>query len=151
MLNKLSRPYLYFLLTGILLLIACFCVGDRNLDINVHDTYFVIAYTHVGIAFFLIHGFYTGIYFLMRRYANAVLSFLHFIFSLPLFIVLYLSTFFMFGAVPRRYYENGDPEFFNFGFLNDPRGPVISLFLIAQLVFVFNIILVLVRAYRARA
>lgn len=151
MFKQLSRPHLYFLLTGILLFIACLCVGDRNLDINVHDTYFVIAYSHVGIVFFLIHGFYAGLYFPMRRYANAVLSFLHFIFSLPLFIVLYLSAFFMFGAVPRRYYVYDDADFFNFGFLNDPRELVISLFLIAQLIFVFNIILVLIRAYRLRA
>ncbi len=140
MTKKLTRIHALFLITGFIFLITCFLFGDNTLDINVHDTYFVIHYQHVGILVFLIQGVYSLLYFFMRRHLNYMIGLLHLFFQIPLLLILILTAFFYFGGAPRRYFTTSEPEFFNFSFLNDPALLVVFLFLMAQLLFIINII-----------
>ncbi len=62
--KHLSKPYYYLWFTSLVILIYRYIVlakiGDSVLDINVHDTFYVISYWHITIVlclFYLILGF----------------------------------------------------------------------------------------------
>ena len=124
-------------LTGIIL-------GDSALDINLHDTYFVVAHFHIVMGSSAIFGMFAGVYHwfprMFGRMMNKRLGYLHF----WLTIVSVYGTFFPMHFVglsgaPRRYYAYTSYEGFNAA-LN--INALISAFAIlgglAQLIFVFN-------------
>ena len=124
-------------LTGIIL-------GDSALDINLHDTYFVVAHFHIVMGSSAIFGMFAGVYHwfprMFGRMMNKRLGYLHF----WLTIVCVYGTFFPMHFVglsgaPRRYYAYTSYEGFNAA-LN--INALISSFAIlgglAQLIFVFN-------------
>lgn len=72
--NKLiDKPHLIFLLTIPVLILIGFLSGDAVLGINVHDTYFVIAYFHLTILFSIIFSAIGLGYWVMQN-ANRKLS-----------------------------------------------------------------------------
>ena len=124
-------------LTGIIL-------GDSALDINLHDTYFVVAHFHIVMGSSAIFGMFAGVYHwfprMFGRMMNKRLGYLHF----WLTIVSVYGTFFPMHFVglsgaPRRYYAYTSYEGFNAA-LN--INALISAFAIlgglAQIIFVFN-------------
>ena len=62
-------------LTGIIL-------GDSTLDINVHDTYFVVAHFHLVMGISALYGFFAGVYHwfpkMFGRMMNKNLGYIHF-------------------------------------------------------------------------
>jgi cytochrome c oxidase subunit 1 len=62
-------------LTGIIL-------GDSTLDINVHDTYFVVAHFHLVMGISALYGMFAGIYHwfprMFGRMLNKNLGYIHF-------------------------------------------------------------------------
>lgn len=55
--NKLiEKPHLIFFLSIPLIILIGILSGDNTLDINIHDTYFVIAYLHFAILISIIFG-----------------------------------------------------------------------------------------------
>ena len=124
-------------LTGIIL-------GDSALDINIHDTYFVVAHFHIVMGSSAIFGMFAGVYHwfprMFGRMMNKKMGYIHF----WLTIVSVYGTFFPMHFVglsgaPRRYYAYTAYEGFNAA-LN--INALISIFAIlgglAQLIFVFN-------------
>ncbi len=124
-------------LTGIIL-------GDSALDINLHDTYFVVAHFHIVMGSSAIFGMFAGVYHwfprMYGRMMNKKLGYVHF----WLTIVCVYGTFFPMHFVglsgaPRRYYAYTSYEGFDAA-LN--INALISVFAIvgglAQLIFVFN-------------
>jgi cytochrome c oxidase subunit 1 len=124
-------------LTGIIL-------GDSALDINVHDTYFVVAHFHIVMGSSAIFGMFAGIYhWFPRMYGRMMdkrMGYLHF----WLTIVGVYGTFFPMHFVglsgaPRRYYAYTAYEGFDAA-IN--INVLVSVFAIlgglAQLIFVFN-------------
>ncbi|HQW22090.1 MAG TPA: cbb3-type cytochrome c oxidase subunit I, partial [Bacteroidia bacterium] len=124
-------------LTGIIL-------GDSALDINLHDTYFVVAHFHIVMGSSAIFGMFAGVYHwfprMYGRMMNKKLGYIHF----WLTIVCVYGTFFPMHFVglsgaPRRYYAYTAYEGFDAA-LN--INALISVFAIlgglAQLIFVFN-------------
>lgn len=124
-------------LTGIIL-------GDSALDINIHDTYFVVAHFHIVMGSSAIFGMFAGVYHwfprMFGRMMNKKLGYIHF----WLTIVCVYGTFFPMHFVglsgaPRRYYAYTAYEGFDAA-LN--INALISVFAIlgglAQLIFVFN-------------
>lgn len=135
-------------LTGIIL-------GDSALDINLHDTYFVVAHFHIVMGSSAIFGMFAGVYHwyprMFGRMMNKGLGYLHFWIT----IVCVYGTFFPMHFVglsgaPRRYYAYTSYEGFA-GALN--INSLISVFAIlgglAQLIFVFNFFYSMYRGRKA--
>ena len=124
-------------LTGIVL-------ADSALDINVHDTYFVVAHFHIVMGMSAIFGMLAGIYHwfpkMFGRMMNSKLGYVHFWLTLVCgFGVFFPMHFVGMAGAPRRYYD-----FSEFAFLNwvMDLNPIISVFAIvggaAQVFFLFN-------------
>ncbi|MDA9151252.1 cbb3-type cytochrome c oxidase subunit I [Schleiferiaceae bacterium] len=124
-------------LTGIIL-------GDSALDINVHDTYFVVAHFHIVMGLSAIFGMFAGVYHwfpkMYRRMMNKGLGYLHFWLTfVSAYGVFFPMHFTGLAGLPRRYYSNA--EFPIFDELQDIN-VIITMFAIlggiAQLIFIFN-------------
>jgi cytochrome c oxidase subunit 1 len=124
-------------LTGIIL-------ADSALDVNVHDTYFVVAHFHIVMGMSAIFGMLAGIYHwfpkMFGKMMNNKLGFVHFWITIVAgYGVFFPMHFVGIAGAPRRYYE-----YSNFEFLNGVQDlqPVISTFAIVgaigQLFFLFN-------------
>lgn len=91
-------------LTGIIL-------GDSALDINVHDTYFVVAHFHIVMGASAIFGMLAGVYHwfprMFGRLMNNKLGYVHFWITLvSVYGVFFPMHFIGLAGVPRRYYSN---------------------------------------------
>ena len=124
-------------LTGIIL-------GDSTLDINVHDTYFVIAHFHLVMGISALYGMFAGIYHwfpkLYGRMLNKNLGYVHFwVTAICAYGVFFPMHFIGMAGLPRRYYENTNfPLFDDLADVN----VIITVFALVggvfQIVFLFN-------------
>jgi cytochrome c oxidase subunit 1 len=124
-------------LTGIIL-------ADSALDINVHDTYFVVAHFHVVMGMSAIFGMFAGVYHwfprLYGRMMNTKLGFAHFWITFICAFGVFLPMHFVgMAGAPRRYYS-----FSEFPYLNGVTdlNVLITIFAIiggaAQIIFTYN-------------
>lgn len=126
-------------LTGIIL-------GDSALDINVHDTYFVVGHFHIVMGLSAIFGMFCGVYHwfpkMFGRMMNKNLGFVHFwVTIVSAYGVFFPMHFIGLAGLPRRYYTNSSfPMFDNLVDIN----VIITIFAIlgsaVQVVFLFNFI-----------
>jgi len=91
-------------LTGIIL-------GDSTLDINVHDTYFVIAHFHLVMGISALYGLFSGVYHwfpkMFGRMMNKNLGYVHFwATAISAYGVFFPMHFIGLAGLPRRYYTN---------------------------------------------
>ncbi len=91
-------------LTGLIL-------GDNALDINVHDTYFVVAHFHIVMGLSAIFGMFAGVYHwfpkLFGRMMNKTMGYWHFWGTfIGAYAVFFPMHFLGLAGVPRRYYTN---------------------------------------------
>src|SRR5690554_4777430 len=91
-------------LTGIIL-------GDSTLDINVHDTYFVVAHFHLVMGISAVYGMFAGIYHwfpkMYGRMMNKNLGYIHFwVTAVCAYGVFFPMHFIGLAGLPRRYYTN---------------------------------------------
>ncbi|RNL55064.1 cytochrome c oxidase subunit I [Pedobacter jejuensis] len=96
-------------LTGIFL-------GNASLDINLHDTYFVVAHFHLVMGSAAIFGMLAGVYHwypkMFGRMMNAKLGYLHFWLTfIAAYLVFFPLHFLGLDGVPRRYYAFTEFEF----------------------------------------
>jgi cytochrome c oxidase subunit 1 len=124
-------------LTGIIL-------GDSTLDINVHDTYFVVAHFHLVMGISALYGMFAGIYHwfpkLFGRMLNKNLGYVHFwVTAVCAYGVFFPMHFIGLAGLPRRYYTNT-----NFPLFDDLQNVNVLITLFAlfggvfQLVFLYN-------------
>ncbi|ETN94394.1 cytochrome c oxidase subunit 1 [Zhouia amylolytica] len=126
-------------LTGIIL-------GDSALDINVHDTYFVVAHFHLVMGISAIYGLFAGVYHwfpkMFGKMMNKNLGYVHFwLTAIAAYGVFFPMHFVGMAGLPRRYYQN--TAFPMFDDLTDIQVVMTSFALLAglaQLVFVYNFI-----------
>lgn len=124
-------------LTGIIL-------GDSTLDINVHDTYFVVAHFHLVMGISALYGMFAGIYHwypkMYGRMLNKNLGYIHFwVTAICAYGVFFPMHFIGMAGLPRRYYTN--TNFPLFDDLNDVNVIITMFALIGgafQLVFLWN-------------
>ncbi len=126
-------------LTGIIL-------GDSALDINVHDTYFVVGHFHIVMGLSGTFGMICGIYHwfpkMFGRMLDKRLGFVHFWLTITsAYGVFFPMHFLGLAGVPRRYYTNSSfPLFDNLIDIN----VTISIFAmiggIAQFIFLYNLL-----------
>ena len=124
-------------LTGIIL-------GDSALDINVHDTYFVVAHFHLVMGISALYGMFAGIYHwfpkMFGRMLNKKLGYVHFwVTAICAYGVFFPMHFIGMAGLPRRYYTNSNfPLFDDVANVNE----VITIFALIggvfQLVFLYN-------------
>ena len=126
-------------LTGIIL-------GDSALDINVHDTYFVVAHFHLVMGISALYGMLAGIYhwypILFGKMMNKNLGYIHFwVTAISAYGVFFPMHFIGMAGLPRRYYTNS-----NFPLFDDlaDTNQIITIFALmgaaVQLVFLYNFI-----------
>ena len=126
-------------LTGIIL-------GDSALDINLHDTYFVVAHFHLVMGISALYGLFSGVYhwfpMLFNRMLNKNLGDVHFwVTAICAYGVFFPMHFIGMAGLPRRYYTNS-----NFPLFDDlaDTNKIITGFAIVggliQIVFLYNFI-----------
>ena len=98
-------------LTGIIL-------GDSALDINVHDTYFVVAHFHLVMGISALYGMLAGMYhwypIMFGRMMNKNLGYIHFwITAISAYGVFFPMHFIGMAGLPRRYYTNSNFPLFD--------------------------------------
>ena len=124
-------------LTGIIL-------GDSTLDINVHDTYFVVAHFHLVMGISALYGMFAGIYHwfpkMFGRMLNKNLGYIHFwVTAVCAYGVFFPMHFIGLAGLPRRYYTNT-----NFPLFDDLQNVNVIMTVFAlvggafQLVFLYN-------------
>jgi cytochrome c oxidase subunit I len=124
-------------LTGIIL-------GDSTLDINVHDTYFVVAHFHLVMGISALYGMFAGIYHwfpkMFGKMLNKNLGYVHFwVTAVCAYGVFFPMHFIGMAGLPRRYYTNT-----NFPLFDDLANVnvIITTFALVggvfQLVFLWN-------------
>jgi cytochrome c oxidase subunit 1 len=124
-------------LTGIIL-------GDSTLDINVHDTYFVVAHFHLVMGMSALYGMFAGVYHwfprLFGRMLNKNLGYIHFwVSAITAYGVFFPMHFIGLAGLPRRYYTNT-----NFPLFDDLQNVNVLITTFAliggvfQLVFLYN-------------
>jgi cytochrome c oxidase subunit 1 len=124
-------------LTGIIL-------GDSALDINVHDTYFVVAHFHIVMGLSAIFGMFAGVYHwfpkMYGRRLNKNMGYTHFWLTfISAYGVFFPMHFLGLAGLPRRYYSNtAFPMFDNLADIN----VIITFFAllggVATVIFLFN-------------
>ena len=126
-------------LTGIIL-------GNSALDINLHDTYFVVAHFHLVMGISALYGLFAGVYHwfpkMFGRMMNKSLGYVHFwITAIGAYGVFFPMHFIGMAGLQRRYYTNT-----NFPYFDDLANinVVITIFALmtgaAQLIFLYNFI-----------
>jgi cytochrome c oxidase subunit I len=124
-------------LTGLIL-------GDSTLDINVHDTYFVVAHFHLVMGISALYGMFAGIYHwyprMFGRMLNKNLGYIHFwVTAVCAYGVFFPMHFIGMAGLPRRYYTN--TNFPLFDDLQNVNVIITSFALVGgafQLVFLWN-------------
>jgi cytochrome c oxidase subunit 1 len=124
-------------LTGIIL-------ADAALDINLHDTYFVVAHFHIVMGASAIFGMFAGVYhWFPRMYGkmlNKNLGYAHFWLTIiSMYGVFFPMHFLGLAGIPRRYYDNtAFPLFDQFTDINQMISMFAFLGAAAQFIFFFN-------------
>lgn len=124
-------------LTGLIL-------GDSTLDINVHDTYFVVAHFHLVMGISALYGLFAGVYHwyprMFGRMMNKNLGYIHFwVTATCAYGVFFPMHFIGMAGLPRRYYTNT-----NFPLFDDLQNVnvIITVFALVggvfQLTFLWN-------------
>jgi cytochrome c oxidase subunit 1 len=124
-------------LTGIIL-------ADSALDINLHDTYFVVAHFHIVMGLSAVLAMFAGVYHwypkMYGRMMNLKLGYAHFWLTFVSGYGVFFPMHFMgLAGVPRRYYTNSEFPMFD-AFID--MNVLITVFAIigslAQVLFFFN-------------
>ncbi len=135
-------------LTGIIL-------GDSALDINVHDTYFVVGHFHIVMGLSGTFGMISGIYHwfpkLFGRMMDKNLGYLHFWTTIiSAYGVFFPMHFLGLAGVPRRYYANTEfPMFDQMYDINELVTVFAILAAASQIFFIFNVFYSIFRGPKA--
>jgi cytochrome c oxidase subunit 1 len=142
---RLSTPALFAIgfvsmfitggLTGIIL-------GNSAIDIQLHDTMFVVAHFHIVMGVSAFFGMFAGVYHwfprLYGRFMNETLGQIHFYLTMIGAYAIFFPMHFMTG-LPRRYYTYANFETFNnFNFLAEFISIAAIIVFLAQFVFIIN-------------
>ena len=121
-------------------------LGNSALDINVHDTYFVIGHFHIVMGLSAIFGMFAGVYHwfpkLFGKMINNKLGALHFWITIVCAYGVFFPMHFLgLAGVPRRYYTNSEfPMFDNMVDINELISIFAVMAMVGQLIFFFNFV-----------
>ena len=144
-LNLRQRPYELLGLSGLFLFFLSLVPSSQGIDINLHDTYFVIGITTFYSVFAAMFLFIWLIYLLVNRIMMSnTLTWIHVITCLLpiiLFFIMQIQAKVVLNGIPRKYYSFNEFEKMKPAY-NWVIGYVIgfALILIGQLIFLINLI-----------
>ena len=124
-------------LTGIFL-------GNSTIDIQVHDTYFVVAHFHIVMGISAFFGMLAGVYHwfpkMFGRFLNNTLGFIHFWVSMiGAYLIFWPMHYMGMAGVPRRYYSFDQYDAFSqFVEMNTFISVVAVVVFATQFLFIFN-------------
>jgi len=124
-------------LTGIFL-------ANSAIDIQLHDTYFVVAHFHLVMGSAAFFGFLCGVYFwfpkMFGKMMNSTLGYIHFWLSIVgIYLIFFPMHFLGLSGLPRRYYSFSYFEAFSgYANLNFFISVVAMITFSAQLIFIAN-------------
>lgn len=119
-------------------------LGNATIDIQVHDTYFVVAHFHIimGIAAFF--GMFAGVYHwfpkMYGRFMNETLAYIHFFVTfIGAYLIFWPMHYLGLSGVPRRYYSfNEFKAFSEYADMNVLITVSAIVVFFAQFIFVIN-------------
>ncbi|MCC3157344.1 cbb3-type cytochrome c oxidase subunit I [Hymenobacter sp. 15J16-1T3B] len=135
-------------LTGIIL-------GNAALDIQMHNTYFVVAHFHLVMGSSAFFGMFAGVYHwfpkMFGRMMDEKLGYVHFWLTILAAYLVFLPMHYVgIAGFPRRYYAYTAYETFNqFGDLNTFISIAAIMAFFAQFIFLFNFVYSIFRGRRA--
>lgn len=141
---KFKAYYLLFI-TSLILLMLGFLVGEETFDINIHDTYFVIANSHLYWLFSSLLFITFIFYFLLnitKIKLNKIISKIH-IFGTIILIVLLIFPYTLFSN------PNEFPLFDSFEYINIVLTISFLILLFLQLLFIINIFVSLIKKVKS--
>ena len=157
MLQIKQKPYHLFLWTGLVLVLTSFFVLKQNnsFDIHIHDTYFVIANTHLFWFLAILALFVWTLYLLTNKILySKVLTWTHVIITILTLLLFALTLFFgdsFMNPTPRRYYDYSTwNSFDNYTTFTKAIGITIFVLLLGQFIFVINFIVGLFKRLTTR-
>jgi cytochrome c oxidase subunit 1 len=135
-------------LTGIIL-------GNATLDIQMHNTYFVVAHFHLVMGSSAFFGLFAGVYHwfpkMFGRMMDEKLGYIHFWLTfIGVYLVFMPMHYVGIAGFPRRYYAwTGFDSFSQFADLNKFISAAAILAFFAQFIFIFNFFYSIFRGRRA--
>lgn len=134
----INRPY-KAIWYSVLFLIGVSIIGWNNtIDIQLHDTYFVIASIHIGVLFSIYLGVIGIIYWLIRKKKLFDwMTLIHVVITISTFALIIIT-----GLIFQKVIEG---DFETFRTVNQILFVVILIALLSQLVFLTNLIFGLIR------
>lgn len=119
-------------------------LGNSTIDIQLHDTYFVVAHFHIVMGVAAFFGMFAGIYHwfpkMFGRYMNQTLGYVHFFITFTMsYLIFWPMHFLGMSGVPRRYYSFNEFEAFkDYSDMNVMITVAAIIAFMAQMVFVVN-------------
>ena len=130
-------------------------VGNAALDIQLHDTYFIIAHFHLVMGVAAFFGMFAGIYHwfpkMYGRQMNNTLAYIHLWITLAgAYLIFWPMHYSGLAGMPRRYYDYSNWESFNmFGGMNQFISIVVIIVFATQFLFIYNFFYSIWRGRRA--
>jgi cytochrome c oxidase subunit 1 len=150
-----KEPIVLFAMGVMCLIISFIILGNSSMNIQIHDTYFIISNFSIVLFSSFLFGIFFSIYYLFprifKRDLNVYLSRFH-------FWITYIGVTLLFSVKypvqiinePRRYIEySGWTSYQDFEYFNRYIVIAVMLVLVAQLLFIFNIIYSLFKESRS--
>jgi cytochrome c oxidase subunit 1 len=130
-------------------------LGNSTIDIQLHDTYFVVAHFHIVMGIAAFFGMFAGIYHwfprMFGRMMNDTMAYIHFAITfIGSYLIFWPMHFIGLAGVPRRYYSFNEIEAFaQYGDLNKLISVVTVIVFLGQFVFLVNFVWSMYRGRKA--
>ncbi|MCL6295430.1 cbb3-type cytochrome c oxidase subunit I [Jejuia spongiicola] len=131
-----NKPHLVFLLSIPMIMLIGFINGEAALDINVHDTYYIIAYIHLAILISILFGIIGLGYWIMletNRKLSKLLNLIHITLTIGGFIAIWITSLIL--------TESAEYEFDDIGKRNLIIALILFLMILGQFLYIINLII----------
>lgn len=119
-------------------------LGNSTIDIQLHDTYFVVAHFHIVMGVAAFFGMFAGVYHwfpkMFGRFMNETMAYIHFFITfITSYLIFWPMHYLGMSGVPRRYYSfNEFDAFRDYSEMNVMITIAAIVAFSAQLIFVIN-------------